>query len=182
MNLNHIKLPGNVIADLYKSSLISAEPLQTGIQEEKPVPVKKEIFSLDTLVKIPDWKSLGNNLKNILIISNNENVVYLPDDQLSFLTGILTACKMSLADVAIINFNNYPGIVYKDLISHLNSKHVLLYGVAPAVFGLPIDFPHFQPQKFAGTTYLYSPSLNELEKDKLLKSKLWICLKQMFNI
>jgi len=45
-----------------------------------------------------------------------------------------------------------------------------------------MNFPHFQQQKFTGITFLFSPSLNELENDKLLKSKLWICLKQIFNI
>ena len=42
------------------------------------------------------WKSLGNNQKNILIVVNYGNAVHLPDEELSFLTSMLAACKLSL--------------------------------------------------------------------------------------
>ena len=88
-------------------------------------------------------KYLGNNQQNILIIVKHNDCVHLPDHELQFLTGILAACKLSLADVAIVNLNNYPGITYKELNKQFNSKTVFLFGTRPASFGLPLNFPPF---------------------------------------
>ena len=131
---------------------------------------------------ISQYKYLGNNKKNILVIVNNNEVVHLPDIELTFLTGVLGACKLSLADVVIVNFSNYPESSYKELTSFFKSKIVLLFAIEPAAFGLPMTFPHYQIQAFAGNSFLYSPSLKELENDKVQKSKLWVCLKRLFNL
>jgi hypothetical protein len=179
MDLNHINLPAFIIADLYHSSIIDI-----GETSEKPKP--GEIFTeknptlarAETIV----WKYLGENRKNILIIINHNDVVHLPDDELNFLTDILGACKLSIGDVAIVNLNNHPGVSYKELTNHFKSKNVFLFGVEPEIFGLPMSFPHFQLQSFANNSFLFSPFLKELENDKLLKSKLWVCLKRIFGI
>jgi hypothetical protein len=180
MDLNHIELPASVVADLYHSSLIEDE---TGIK--KIVVAKKkeeEIAAVPEIVTPSPWKSLGNNHKNILIIVKNNDVVHLADNELAFLTGILTACKLSLADVTIVNFNNHPGTTYKELTGWFKSKIVLLFDLEPSAFGLPMNFPHYQIQAFAGNSFLYSPSLKELENDRAEKTKLWVCLKRLFNL
>jgi hypothetical protein len=87
-----------------------------------------------------------------------------------------------LADVAVVNLNNQPKSSYKELVAFFKSRIVLLFAVEPASFGLPMSFPHFQIQPFAGNSFLFSPSLKELENDKVLKSKLWVCLKRLFNL
>ena len=101
---------------------------------------------------------------------------------MNFLTGILSACKFGLDDVSVVNLNDHQGTSYKELISYFKSKVVLLFDIEPASFGLPINFPYYQLQAFAGNTFLYAPSLKELEKDKIEKSKLWVCLKRLFNL
>jgi hypothetical protein len=181
MDLNHIELPPIVVADLYFSSLI-ADPekttrkgAETGItDEEKPSQTEKSPVII--------WKSLGSNQKNILIIVNTSEAVHLPDHELTFLTGILGACKLSLADVAIVNLHNQPQSSFKELTSFFKSKIVFLFDMEPAVFGLPMHFPQYQIQAFAGNSFLYAPSLKELENDRVEKSKLWVCLKRLFNL
>ena len=106
----------------------------------------------------------------------------MPDSEFSFFTGILSACKLTVADVAIVNINNHPQASYKELTSFFTSKIVFLFDIEPAAFGLPMNFPHYQIQSFAGNSFLYSPSLKDLEDDKVQKSKLWICLKRLFNL
>ena len=174
MDLNSINLPASVIADLYHSSLIETGKTDKKfypdtISETKITPDQKENSA---------WKYLGENKKNILIIVNYPDAVYLPDDDLIFLTGILGACKLGIGDVAIVNFNNHSEASYKELIGYFKSKYVFLFGVEPAAFDLPISFPHFQLQSFDNHSFLFSPALKELENDKLLKSKLWVCLKK----
>ncbi len=164
MDINHINLPGFLVAELYGNSLVLSE------NETRKVPPET------------GWKSLGQNQKNILVIVKNPEQTHLPDDELKFLTGILTACKLSLADIAILNLSNYPGAGYKELTSHFKSKVILLFDVSPVEFGLPMKFPHYQIQPFAANSFLYSPSLKSLESDKLEKSKLWVSLKRLFNL
>ena len=174
MDLNHLKLPGTLIAELYKSLLI--DPDETTVTQAV-TEIKESLTASDS-----DWKSLGENKKKVLILVNYQDSVYLPDNDLELLTGILGACKLSMADVAIVNHNNCPDATYKELVTFYKSKIVLLFAIEPASFGLPMSFPHFQIQPFAENSFLFSPSLIELENDKVLKSKLWVCLKRLFNL
>jgi hypothetical protein len=157
MDLNHIDLPSSVIADLYRDSLI--EISQTPAKDT-PVkePVKSEIPGTALAEKASPWKSLGNNGKHILIIVNYEESAGLPDKDLAFLTEILGACKLNLADVAIVNLHNHPGVTYKELTAFFQSRIVLLFDVQPTDFGLPMSFPAYQLQAFANNSFLYSPS------------------------
>lgn len=173
-DINHIKLPASVVADIYHSSLID--------MEEKPMDQLTDDHAENKPAELPIWKWLGENKKNILVIVSYPDAVHLPDNDLALLTGILGACKLSLADVAVLNHYNLPEASYKELLAFFKSKIVLLFEVEPASFGLPMIFPHFQIQPFAGNSFLFSPSLKELENDKILKSKLWVCLKRLFNL
>ena len=176
MDLNHIDLPASVVADLYHSSLVEDGTAIAKITvKESPAPV------IETITPAP-WKSLGSNQKNILIVLKSNGVVHLADHELTFLTGILGACKLSIADVAIVNLNNHPEATYKELTSFFKSKIAFLFDIEPSAFGLPMSFPHYQLQAFAGNSFLFSPSLAKLENDKVEKSKLWVCLKRLFNL
>lgn len=180
MDLNHIELPASVIADLYADSLVN----DPGMIEEPSV-INKPIKDQPSIVaedEMSPFRSLGNNNKSVLIIVNNPDAVHLPDDELQFLAGILGACKLTLEDVAIVNLNNHPGTLYKELTTHFKSRIVFLFDVEPAAFGLPMSFPYYQIQAFAGNSFLYSPSLKQLENDRVEKSKLWVCLKRLFNL
>ncbi len=171
MDLNHIELSSSLVADLYKKSLIETS-LPT-VQQEK---------SKEQVQENSPWKYLGKNNKNILIIVNSNEAIHLPDNQLTFLTGILGACKLSVNDVAIVNLNNHPGTSHNELKTFFKSKTVFLFDVEPTALGLPVSFPHYQVQAFSNISFLYSPSLKELEDDKLQKSKLWVCLRRLFNV
>jgi hypothetical protein len=179
MDINSISLPPSVIAALYTDSLID-----TG---ENSVPAPVILPPAETGPGRTDkpeiaYRSLGNNQKNILVVVNNSGVAFMTDPELQFLTGVLGACKLSLDDVAIVNFSHHTGMVYKELVTHFQSRIVMLFDTEPASFGLPMSFPHYQLQPFAGNTFLFSPSLKELEKDRVEKSKLWVCLKRLFNL
>lgn len=172
MSLNNVRLPASVIAELYTDSLV----LETSQGEIKNS--LKDELTQGTAGK----KSLGDNLKSILVVVNYPGISNLPDNDLKFLTGILAACKLSLADVAIVNISNYPLSGYKELTALFKSKIVLLFDVTPVDFGLPMDFPHYQIQPFTGNSFLFAPSLNKLENDRTEKTKLWTALKRLFNL
>ena len=181
MDLNNIELPASVVAELYQSSLIESNDIPV---KNKPVTVTptEDILIVPVMAGQVAWKSLGSNHKNILIAVKNSEAVHLTDNELTFLTGILTACKLTLADVAIVNLNNHPEASYKELTTYFKSKIVLLFDIEPTDFGLPMSFHPYQIQAFANNSFLYSPSLKDLENDKVEKSKLWVCLKRLFNL
>jgi hypothetical protein len=179
MQLKNLNLPGSVIADLYKQSLVIADEKISSIETSEkvddsitfsPAPVTKGI------------QFLGDNRKNILVLVSNENISYLADEDLSFLTSMLSACKLNLSDVAIVNLDNKPGLSYKEIKNELHSNVVLLFGTTPESINIPVSFPHFQVQSFNNNTFLYIPSLHEIQNDKILKSKLWVCLRRIFNV
>lgn len=130
----------------------------------------------------PEWKSLGKNAKNILVLVNNPGITFLADEELAFLTQMLQACKLSMGDVALLNLTQYTQTGYQEILQHFNSKTVFLFGVTPAEWELPLHFPPFQIQQFDSRKFLHSPSLSEMMDDKLLKTKLWASLKAIFGL
>jgi hypothetical protein len=101
-------------------------------------------------------------------------------ETLELLNGIIQACKIDLGDLHILQWDNKEG--YASVLERTGSSFVLLFGVEPADIDLPLVFPHFQTQAFAGATWVASPDLHILQNDRLMKSKLWLCLKQAFSI
>jgi hypothetical protein len=180
MDLNHIELPAPLVAGLYHDLLImegSPAAALTSLRENVEVP------STDKQVNPGGkWPLLGENRQHVLVVVEHNDVYHLPDDDLNFLTKILGACKLTLGDVAIVNINNYDAAKFNTISTHFKSIIVLLFGIEPARFGLPISFPHFQVQAHSNTTYLFTPTLQELTKDDVLKSKCWVCLKRIFNV
>ena len=175
MSLNDIQLKPQLISDLYTSVLIETNARDV---PTPPIIAKKEEQNSPS---VKDVNFLGKNEKGILILVAKPDAAYLPDDELSFLTTILSACQLSLADVAILNCKN-TDIELEKVQQQLGIRHILLFDVSPLQAGLPINFPHFQIQQFNHRTYLSSPALSLVEKDVTIKRQLWPSLKKMFSI
>lgn len=171
MSLNDIQLPGSVLASLYPHSLVQTGEITTS-----------ELPMVETGEDLPTWKFLGDNQRHILIVVNYPDSPYLPDDELDFLTKMLTACRLSIGDTAIVNAAHHPGFTAKDYLGQFHSKIVFLFGIDPVSFGLPVSFPAYQVQSVANITYMHTPALEERHQDELLKSKLWVSLKRIFGI
>ncbi|WP_127132297.1 hypothetical protein [Pseudoflavitalea rhizosphaerae] len=131
------------------------------------------------------YRFLGKNAKHVAIIVYSPNDAYLPDDQLQLLTKMLDACKLNLGDVAIINQASQT-VHFTQLAEQLKAQKTLLFGIQPEQIGLPLSFPAYKEQEYAGCTYLLANPLGDMnqpnEEGRSLKGKLWGCLKKMFNI
>ena len=172
MSLNSIKFEPTDIALLFKNSLVE-------INAEQQLPSKTKIQP-DQVTE--GFKYLGENKKKTLVVVRNSNVVHIPDKQLSFLTKLLAACNLNLADVAVFNFQDHNSSEFNEILNFFNPKVVLLFDVEPGAFGLPMIFPQFQVQGYKDAVFVLSPSLDVIEPDKSLKGKLWVCLKKIFNL
>ena len=175
MNEDKIQLPGFLIAELFKNSLVIAE-------NELTIGRNLPNTELPTISR--EWY-LGSNLRKITLLVSEKEAVYLLDDSLLFLTTILEACKLNLGDVSIINFQNDP-LDYQMIKDKLSPNYLLLMGVTAQQVKLPFTVPHFQVQKYDNCQFLLAPSLEKMlgisQEAKLEKSKLWLCLKKMFNV
>lgn len=165
MSLKNIKLPINVIANLYPASLVSLHAS------------KKTIKSIVEKIKF-----LGLNEKQVTILVKEENAAFLSDSSLTFLMNILKACKLNLSDVAIVNTLQIETKDYTFILNCTNARVVLLFGVSPPEIQLPLNFPYFQVQLYDHTTYLYAPDLNKVENEPSLKGQLWSGLQEVFQL
>lgn len=162
MSLNNISLPSQLVADLYQHSLVGGTAT--------PVPVKPAPVSF-----------LGKNGKNILIVVDKTDVPYLPDGELTFLTKVLTACQLSLLDVAIVNANKLQQDE-ADVMEQTAARFVILFNVSPEMFGLPGQTQHYTVQNLENRSFVVAPDLSAIEPSKEAKGQLWIALKQLFGI
>ena len=202
MSLNNIELGDLIVSELYRNSLLATEA-SAPTAPTRPVPAPETNAPVNPAGRtssIPvapatrpsstpgadgSYKFLGNNRRQITVLVQSPGVAFLPDDQLSFLTRMLEACRMNIGDVAIINLANAP-VTITALKQQLQPNVILLFGMEPVAIRLPMNFPWFKIQAYDECTYLCAPSLEELvlpgDESKLLKSKLWMCLKTLFEI
>lgn len=173
MSLNDILLNPQLLTDLYSNVLVETHttnmPTQPKTPDANPMPAERPV------------NFLGKNEKQVLIAVSKDEVPYLPDGELNFLANILSACQLSLADVAIVNWKNVA-VPYEEVINRLASKTIILFDISPIEFGLPINFPNFQIQQFSNRRYLSAPSLTAIEQDTTTKRQLWTALKTIFSI
>ncbi|MEO7767773.1 MAG: hypothetical protein ABIS01_10115 [Ferruginibacter sp.] len=168
MGLENIQLPPIVLQQLFKHTLADIKTEQKNNEEQSS---KKATFSI-----------LGNNQKHILIITESDETVYLPERELNFLLEILTACRLSMDDVAILNIKKNKSLTYKTVSKELKSEKLFLFGVSPVQIELPLDFPNYQIQLYNNQVYLTVPPLSRFHDNIPEKTKLWNCLKQVFDL
>ncbi len=163
MSLDNIQLSNEICVILYSRNLIKDFESNHGINSKKKIKIE----------------SLGENQRNVLFIVNDSTHKFLPDEEMELLTRLVSACQLSLADIALVNFhsNKYNYQQYND---QFQPKKILIFGVKNANLELPFDIPHFQVQQFQQQFYLTAPSLNALLNNTALKKELWASLQKLF--
>jgi hypothetical protein len=162
MDINHIELTPQLLTDLYETVLVHTNT--TVMPQTAVIPF------------------LGENQKNIIIVVNNSELVYLPDNEYDFLIRILAPCKVDITDVAIVNWQRIGSKDFNVIMEQLSPRIILLFDVPPSEFGLPIKFPEYQVQKFDKRLYLFAPALSQLEDNIPAKNQLWNSLKILFAL
>lgn len=166
MSLDNFQIPPTLLPELYKDSLIVLDDKQS---KPEMLNEKKVYF-------------LGDNLKNILILVNNLEILHLNDDDLHFLTGILNACKLTFSDVTIFNTASNLDYNYQKTMGHFKPKLILIFGNIDQKFNLPEYTDKYQPIVNQNIQLVFGSTLTEISKDVNEKKALWNCLKQIFGI
>lgn len=167
MSLSDVKLDQGMIASLYRNNLV-----QTASADKTGAP------------DLP-LKYLGKNQQHIVILVKNPDEVFLADMELNLLTKMLSACKLTLADVAILNIAQTP-IQQEQIHTELHPSKVIMLGVESKDILLPMNFPEYRVQPHGPCSYLMAPGLStmvsETEASKNVKTQLWVALKQLFGL
>ncbi len=208
MSLNNIQLGAQQLVELYGQLLVekpggeAAVPAKEFVPENESAPVTEpmapvvdktsevspiaqpepELPSAEETSEKPFIRSLGGNARRVLVVVQREKEAFLPDGELKFLTNILSACGLSVADIALVNLNSVENKAYGPLTEHFGSRQVLLFDVKPGQLGMPINFPPFQVQNFKELKWLHAPALHLVEADVAQKRSLWTALKNLFQI
>ena len=168
MSIDNTPLPAFLLQSLFRNSLVDLKANVTGTKDD----VSKEE---------PGIAFLGGNEKKIIFLFNDKDNKFLADSRVKFLYDLLTACQLSMGDIALVNFNN-TRITYRELMVQLRPEKILLFGISAGDLDLPFTIPLFQMQNFQEQVYLICPSIEDLQMNIELKRQLWQSLQKIFNI
>ena len=164
MSLDNFQLPRHLLSELYKNSLV--------VLDDKQINTKS--------LKEENLVFLGDNEKNILILVEDEKALHINDDDLGLLTGILSACKLTLADIALLNMISKKSNHLIKVIEECKPYVLINFNVKTNVLGL--DQNRYQVIKKDNIQILSAGSLNQISNNIEEKKKLWGCLKTIFSV
>jgi len=159
-------LPTSLVSKLYKDVLYTTKTLGI-INAEKPVSFKSV---------------LGGNKKRILIIVSYEDVPVIEDKPLKFLLEILSACKLTLDDVIIINQATNRLIPFEKVVAEFSSQIILAFSIKPQDLNLRSELVVLSIYQINNNKLLLSPSLDAIEIDLPLKKQFWLALRKLFEV
>src|SRR5690348_584091 len=178
MSLKQLALDPYILAQILSRPII---PEQTGSpvrqQADSPTGVLRTLGGEEGL----PVQYLGENQQNILLLLYDEQTAFLPEGLFNFLTTILSACKLTMADIAIVNTAHYPGTGLPGFRKQFKPRACILFGDA-----LP-DLSAEKDNRYAvrledGCKLLLADGLQQISEDKGLKGKLWASLQKLFNL
>lgn len=174
MSIDDIILTPGLCESMYTKSLVGKE-----FASPQPKIAGNTKENVESAKRI-DIKSLGSNQQKIIFLVNDKENLFLADDDMKLLTDLLTACKISMADIALINYYSYPKLNHNELSQSFHPKKVLCFGVSAKELGLPFDCLFFEIKNIDDQIFMTSPSLTELRENVSLKKQLWTSLKKIF--
>ncbi len=180
MSLDDIKFSPFLVKKMYEKTLVVSS-FATKKNDKIDLAVKEELKETNNGDE-NHIKYLGKNGKNILILVNEKDHIFLGDDELSFLLNVLSACGINMADAALVNIFTDNTINNEQLIHQFAPSVILFLGTEPQSLGFPMQIPLYQVQSYNKQQYLCAPSLQKLASDKDEKKFLWSALKKIFSI
>jgi hypothetical protein len=185
-------MPAALLAGMFPRGVVAIAEEFSGQKEEVTSVAKKPDITVppaNTKAPISSMQAgkaiqyLGAFGKKIVVVVTDPTSLHLNQEDLDFLSKVLTAVKLSLADVAIVNSATQQ-LEYFALQEQLPAVVALYFGIQPVDIGAPIKFPQFQVQKWNSCTFLYAPAFEEMgplaQNAVALKKELWAALQKIF--
>ena len=209
MKENKTILPPSVLVSLFKDSLVLPENKinQAIIEEqiaslaadqeafvkknkakapalEEAIPTEASIVEEEVNLTMP-LKYLGDHSKKIVVIVNDPASVYLNEPDFILLTSILNACRLTIADIALVNLGNQKASLHQ-ILNNLPSKLVIAFEVDSKALKIKLPTNLYKLTPLGESNLLFSKSLSSMQgmdsTAKQEKAKLWAVLKQIFQL
>lgn len=179
MSFQQLHLTNDQLAELYGKQLVVVEnDLPAKTTAVAPVPAEPEPAPVQTAA-VATQGITGKNKKQFVWLVEEHHYPYLADADFQFLSDVLTACKMNMEDIALVNVaNNRSG--FEQLVQQLQPKYII--AAAVQIDALPIQTADYKVLQQQNYQLCYTESLEAIRSDKTKKSKLWLALKQMLGI
>ena len=190
-------LPAVALVSLFKDTLVLPDQKMKSIENEVTAAItakgKENLAITSTHEAVNEEQSvtptpikyLGDHVKKIIIIVHDDEAVYLNETDLGLLSSILNACKLTLADIALINTAKQP-LSLHEILATLPSQLVLVFELTGAQLKIKLPATLYKPIVLGETHILFSSSLHRMQgadqDAKLEKSKLWNALKLLFKL
>jgi hypothetical protein len=192
-----IILPAAALVSLYKDTLVLPEKKIKSAEKEAIEMVEaigkdaiattptKEVLNEQKSTPSQPIKFLGDHLKKILVLVHDENAVYLNEADLGLLSSILNACKLNLADIALVNTASQP-LSLHEILETLPSQYVFVFALTGTALKIKLPTTLYKAIELGDTQILFSGSLQSMQgaeqNAKMEKSKLWNALKLLFKL
>ena len=209
MKENKTILPPSVLVSLFKDSLVLPDnKINPAILEEQlaTLAADQEAFAKQNKAKAPKLeeathqeastveaevnlatplKYLGDHSKKIVVIVNDPASVYLNEPDFILLTSILNACRLTIADIALINLGNQKASLHQ-ILNNLPSTLVIAFEVDSKALKIKLPTNLYKLTPLGESNLLFSKSLSSMQgmdqNAKQEKAKLWAVLKQIFQL
>jgi hypothetical protein len=166
MELENIQLTDQQLEEFYSSHLVLTGTTGKSAPEKKP----SQIVSTGIT---------GKNNKRFAWIVNEPDYPFLSDEDFQLLSDVITACKMNMDDIALVNLAHNK-TEFAVLIDELQARFVIISTLAQN--WLPVGADSYTLQQEEGYQLYITEDLRVLRNDKVKKSKLWLALKQMLGL
>ncbi len=181
------KLPNSVLVHLYKESLVlglAPTNVDKKAQASPTVEDKNAAIAAEEPIIAP-IKFLGEHQKKILVLVQDPDAVHLNERAFDLLTSILYACKLTIADIALINLANKNFSLHQ-ILTKVPSDFVLVFDINPTQLKIKLPTKLYTPILLGETHLLFSNNLSQMQgidqASKIEKTKLWTALKIIFKL
>jgi len=158
-------------------SFLLTEPIYILPEENLPVP----LVPVEVAIPEPPKPSviLPRNRSKVVIIYTNQQTVYLNPEEEVLLSKILSAVKLRLEDVDLVNVHNHRDSLV-DILKDKLVNQIISFGIELRDLDIQIPLEAYRVTRVEGIDILLADSLFELQLNTDKKKMLWQALQAMF--
>ncbi|SMO37438.1 hypothetical protein [Solitalea koreensis] len=176
-----VALTSLMTEDLYQLGDCEAVTLLNSNEHAPVVSVVAE--PTPELSKNTSFNYLGDNNRYVVVLVNYPNHEYIADGDKEFLLKVISALKMDLKDIAIVNMAKYPSASLTELHAFFAGNKIISFNIDlnNSLFK-EIELTPYAIKDHLEMKILAAEALNIIGEDNARKKSLWNALKIMFNV
>ncbi|WP_316816363.1 hypothetical protein [Pedobacter nyackensis] len=159
--------------DVVSESVVKVPLMKQGIPAI-PVPIAATVTQ-----QTVEFRFLGKNKRNILILVNDEQNEVSDEAGRELLRKIVKSVNLTANDFALLNYAGYKGTGLKQLQEYFSCNLVFAFGVTPAHLGIGTAYPEHVIVLEDAVKMIFSAELKTLDQNPAGKKALWGSLQNL---